>query len=100
MKVSDQTNQFHVAGLPAESIIEVAAIIEVTAIVRIAVGLHTTLRGSTPILDANKVILDESPIPGILPTCIHLEDVPAGLNFCPDPIGGANPILTAKPDPD
>ena len=100
MKVSDQTDLSHVAGLLAESVIEAAAIIEVAAIVRMAVGLHTALRGATPILDADKATLDEGPIPGILPTHVHPEDVPAGPNHHPDPIGGTDPILAAKPDPD
>ena len=100
MKVSDQTNLSHVAGLPVESIIEAAAIIEVTAIIRMAVGLHTAPRGATPILDANKVILNEDPIPGILPTHICPGDVFTGPDLHPDPIGGADPILAAEPDPD
>ena len=100
MKVSDQTSLSHTAGLPAESIIKVAAIIEVTAIIRMAIGLHTAPRGVTPILDTDKVILNEDPIPGILPTCFHPGDVFAGPDLHQDPIGGADPILTAKPDPD
>ena len=94
MKVSDQTNLSHMAGLPAESVIKV------TAIVRMAIGLHTSPRGATPILDANAVILNEGPIPGILPTHIHPRDILAGLNPHPDPVGDADPILTAEPDPD
>ena len=100
MKVSDQTDLSHMAGLPAESIIKVAAIIEVTAAIRMAIGLHTALRGATPILDADEVILDDGPIPGILPTRVCPGDVPAGLDLHPDSMGGADPILTAKPDPD
>ena len=78
MKVSDQTDLSCMAGLPAESVIEVAAIIKATAVIRMAVGLHTTQRGATPILDADKVILNEGPIPGILPTRIHPGDIPVG----------------------
>ena len=100
MKVSDQTNLSHVAGLPAESIIKVAAIIEATAIIRMAISLHTTPGGATLVLDADEVILNEGPIPGILPTCIHPGDVLTDPDLCPDPIGGADPILAAKPDPD
>ena len=88
------------ADLPAESIIKVATIIKVTAIIRMVVGLHTALRGATPILDADKVILNEGPIPGILPTCVHPGDILTGPDLHPDPVGGADPILTAKPDPD
>ena len=100
MKASNQTDLSHVAGLPAESIIKVAAIIKATAVKGMAIGLHTAPRGATLILDADKVILDEDPIPGVLPTCIHPGDILAGPNLCPDPIGGADPILAAKPDPD
>ena len=64
------------------------------------VGLHTAPRGATPVLDADKVILDEDPIPGVLPTCVHPGDILTGPNLCPDPVGGADPILTAKQDPD
>ena len=88
------------ASLPAEGIIKAAAIIVVTAIEGMTVGLHTTPRGATPILDANEVILDEDPIPGVLPTLIHPEDVLPGLNLHPDLIGGADLILAAKPNPD
>ena len=63
-------------------------------------GLYTAPRGATPILDANEVILNEDPIPGVLPTLIHREGVLAGLDLCPDPIGGTDPILTAEPNPD
>ena len=100
MKVSDQTNLSYVASLPAEGIIEAAAIIEVTAIEGMTVGLHTATRGATPILDADKVILDEDPIPGVLPTLIHPRDVLAGLDLLPDPIEGADLILIAEPNPD
>ena len=100
MKVSDQTDLSHVASLPAESIIEVTAIIEATAIEGVTVGLHTVPRGATLILDVDKVILNKDPIPGVLPTCVCLGDVLAGPDLCPDPVGGADPILTAKPDPD
>ena len=100
MKVSNQTNLSHVASLPAESVIETAATIKTTAIKGMTVGLHTAPRGATPILDADKVILDEDPISGVLPTHIHPGDVLTGPNHHPDPIGGADPILTAEPDPD
>ena len=65
-----------------------------------AIGLHTAPRGATPILNGDEVILNEGPIPGILPTCIRLGDVLAGPDLHPDPVGGTDPILTAKPDPD
>ena len=103
MQVSDQTNLSHAASLPAVGIIEAAAIIKVAdifnvaAIIKVAaiegmtVGLHTT-----PILDADKVILNKDPIPGILPTLIHPEDILTGLNLCPDPAGGVDLILAAK----
>ena len=100
MKVSNQTDLSHVASLPAEGIIEAAAIIKVTAIEGMTIGLHTTPRGATPILDANKVILNEDPIPGVLPTLVHQRDVLTGLDLCPDPVGGADPIFTPEPDPD
>ena len=100
MKVSDQTDLSHMAGLPAESIIEAAAIIKVEAIIRMAIGLHATPRGATSILDTDEVILDEGPIPGILPTHVCPGDIPTGPDLCPDPIGDADPILAAKPDPD
>ena len=93
MKVSDQTDLSCAAGLPAKSIIEAAAIIEATAIVRMAMGLHTTPRGATPILNANAVILNKGPIPGILPTHIHPGDVAMGLHTTPR---GATPILNAN----
>ena len=64
------------------------------------IGLHTAPRGTTPILDADEVTLDEDPIPGVLPTRIRPGDVLAGPNLCPDPVGGADPILPAEPDPD
>ena len=64
------------------------------------VGLHTTPRGATPILDADRVILDEDPIPGVLPTHVHPGDILTGPDLCPGPVGGADPILTAEPDPD
>ena len=64
------------------------------------VGLHTTPRGATPILDIDEVILDEDPISGVLPTCIHPGDVLAGPDLHPDAIGGTDPILAAEPDPD
>ena len=100
MKVSDQTDLSCAASLSAESIIEAAATIKVTAIEGMAVGLHTTPRGATPILDANGVILKEDPIPGVLPTCIHPGDVLTGPDLDPDPVEGTDPILTAEPDPD
>ena len=100
MKVSDQTNLSHMASLPAKGVIEVAAIIKVTAVEGMTVGLHTTPRGATPILDANEVILNEDPIPGVFPTLIHPGDILAGLNLHPDPIGGADLILTAEQNPD
>ena len=100
MKVSDQTNLSHVASLPAEGVIKAAAIIKVTAVEEMTVGLHTTPRGATPILDADKVILDEDPIPGVLPTLVHPGDILTGLDLHPDPIGGTDLILTAEPNPD
>ena len=100
MKVSDQTDLSHVAGLPAESIIEAAAITEATAIEGMTVGLHTTPRGVTPILDTDKIILNEDPIPGVLPTHVHPEDVLTGPDLHTDPVGGTDPILAAKPEPD
>ena len=93
VKVSDQTNLSHAASLPAEGIIEAAAIEGMT------VGLHTTPGGATPVLDADEVILNEDPIPGVLPTLVH-PDVLAGLNLHPDPVRGADLILTAEPNPD
>ena len=94
------------ASLPAEGIIEAAAIIkaaaiiEVTAIEGMTIGLHTTPRGATPILDADEVILNEDSIPGVLPTFIHPGDILAGVNLHPDPAGGADLILAAGPNPD
>ena len=99
-KVSHQTDLSRVASLPAGGIIEAAAIIEVTAVEGMTVGLHTTPRGATPILDADNVILNKDPIPGVLPTFIHPGDILTGLNLCPNPIGGADLILTAEPNPD
>ena len=89
MKVSDQTNLSHLVSLTAEGVIKAAAI-----------GLHTAPRGATPILDTNKVILHEYPIPGVPPTLIHPGNILAGLNLHPDPVGGADLIFTAKPNPD
>ena len=100
MKVSDQTDLSHTASLPAEGIIEAAAIIKVTAIEGMTIVLHTTARGATPILDADEVILDEDPIPRVLPTLVHPGDILAGPDLWPDSIGGADPILTAEPNPD
>ena len=100
MKVSDQTNLSHMAGLPAESIIEAAVIIKVTVGEGMTIGLHTAPRGATPILDADEVILDEDPIPGVLPTCVCPGDALTGPDLHPNPIGGADPILIAEPDPD
>ena len=71
-----------------------------TAVEGMNIGLHTTPRGATPILDADKVILDEDPIPGVPPTHVCPGDVLTGPNLHPDPVGGANPILTAEQDPD
>ena len=99
MKVSDHTNLSHVASLPAEGIIKAAAIIKVTAIEGMTVGLYTTPRGPTPILVADEVILDEDPIPGVLPTLICPGDILAGLNLHPDSIGGTDLILAAEPNP-
>ena len=87
------------ASLPAEGIIKAEAIIKVTAIEGMTIGLHTTPRGATSILDANKVILNEDSIPGVLPTLVSPGDVLAGLDLHPDPIGGADLILTAEPNP-
>ena len=100
MKVSNQTDLSHVASLPAEGIIKAAAIIVVTAIEGMTIGLHTTPRGATPILDADEVILNKDPIPVVLPTLVCPGDILTGLNLHPDPIGGADLILTAEPNPD
>ena len=100
MKVSNHTNLSHVASLPAKGIIKAAAIIKVTAIEGMTIGLHTTPRGATPILDADKVILNEDPIPGVLPTLVHPGDILTGLDLHPDPVGGADLILVAEPNPD
>ena len=100
MKVSDQTNLCHVTSLPAEGFIKAAAFIKVTAVEGMTVGLHTAPRGATPILDADKVIPDEDPIPGVLPTHVHPGDILAGPDLCPDPVVGTDPILTAEPDSD
>ena len=64
------------------------------------IGLHTAPRGATPILDTDKVILNEDPILGVLPTLVHPGDILTGLDLCPDPVGGTDPIFTAEPDPD
>ena len=93
MKVSDQTDLSQTASLPAEGVIKAAAIIEVTTLEGMTIGLHTTPRGTTPVLDTNKVILNEDPIPGVLTTLVHPGDILAGLNLCPDPIGGADLFL-------
>ena len=45
------------------------------------------------------VILNEDPIPGVLPTLVHQGDVLAGLDLHPDPIGGTDLILAAEPNP-
>ena len=87
------------ASLPAEGIIEAAAITEVTAIEGMTVGLCTAPRGTSPILDADEVILDEDPIPGVLPTLIHLGGILTGHDPRPVPIGGTDPIIATKPDP-
>ena len=100
MKVSDQIDLSCAASLPAEGIIEAAANIEVTAIEGMTVGLHTTPRGATLILNADEVILDEDPIPGVLPTLFHPGDVLTGLNLHPDPLRGADLVLAAEPNPD
>ena len=100
MRVSDRTDLSHVASLPAEGIMEAAAIIKATAIEGMTVGFCTTPRGATLVLDADEVILDEDPIPGVLPTLVHPGDILTGHDLCPDPVGGADPILTAEPDPD
>ena len=47
-----------------------------------------------------KSILNEDPIPAVLPTLVHPGDILAGLNLHPDPVGGADLILAAKPNPD
>ena len=99
MKVSDQTDLSHVASVPAEGIIEAAAI-KVTAIEGMTIGLHTTPRGATPVQDPDEVILNEDPIPGVLPTIIHPGDILAGLDLHLDPVGGTDLILAAKPNPD
>ena len=99
-KCSQKSTKSHQEVLKPESVIKAAATIEVTAVEGMTVGLHTTPRGATPILDADKVILDEDPIPGVLPTHVCPGDVLTGPNLHPDPVGGANPILTAEPDPD
>ena len=100
MKVSDQTDLSNTASFPAEGIIEAAAIIIVTAIEGMTISLHTSPRGATPILDADEVILNEDPIPGFLPTLVCPRDILAGLNLHPDPVGGGDLILAAKPNPD
>ena len=100
MKVSDQTNLSHTASLPAEGVIEAEAIIEVTAVEGMTICLQTAPRGATSILDADEVILDKDPIQGVLPTLVHPGDLLTGLNLHPDPIGCADPILTAEPNPD
>ena len=100
MKVSNQTDLSHVASLPAEDGIKTATIIKVTAVEGMTVGLHTAPRGAIPILDAYEVILNEDPIPGVLSTLVHLGGILAGLDLHPDPVGGADPILAAEPDPD
>ena len=64
------------------------------------VGLRTAPRGATPMLDADEVILNRDPIPGVLPTLIHPGDILTGPDLHPDPIGGTNPILAPEPDPD
>ena len=64
------------------------------------IGLHTIPGGATPILDANRVILDEGSISEALPALIHPGDIPTGLNLCPDPVGGVDLILTARPNLD
>ena len=96
-RVSDQTNLSHVARLQVVGIIRVAAIIEVAAIIKAAatvkvvciggmtIGLHTIPEGATPILDANRVILDEDPIPEVLLTLVHPGDVLTGPDLHPDP---------------
>ena len=55
---------------------------------------------ATPVLDANGVILDEDPIPEVLPTLIHPGDILAGPDLHPGPTEGADLILTARPSPD
>ena len=99
MKVSNQTNLSHTASLQA-GVIKAASIIEAVAIEGMTVGLHTTPRGATPILDTDKVILDEDPIPGVLPTLVHPGDTLTGLNLCSDPVRGTDLILAAEPNPD
>ena len=49
------------------------------------IGLNTIPRGATPILDANRVILNEDPIPEVLPTLIHSGNVLTGPDLHPDP---------------
>ena len=88
------------ASLPEEGIIKAAATIKVTAIEGMTMDLHTTPRGATPILDADEVILNEDPIPGVLPTLVHPGGILTGLDLHPDPIGGTDPIPAAKPNPD
>ena len=89
-----KTDLSHATSLPAEGTIKAAAVEGMT------VGLYTTPGGATPILDADEVILDEDPIPGVLLTLICLGDILTGLNLHPDPIRGTDLILTAKPNPD
>ena len=106
MQVSNQTGQPHVARLPAVGIIEVEAIIEVAAIIKVAatgwmtISLDTVPSGATPIWDANEIILDEGPIPGILLTLIHPGSIPTSLVLHSDPAEGADLILTAGQSPD
>ena len=94
MKVSDQTDLSHAASLPAEGVIKAATIEGMT------VDLHTAPGGATPILDTDEVILNEDPIPRVLPTLVHPGDILAGLNLHPDPVRDTDLILTAEPNPD
>ena len=54
------------------------------------IGLDTIPGGGTPVLDTNGVILNEDPIPEVLPTLIHPGNILTGPDFCPDPAEGAD----------
>ena len=62
--------------------------------------LHTIPSRATPILDANRVILDEGTIPEVLLTLIHPGNALAGPILNPEHAEGADLILAARPSPD
>ena len=99
MGVSNQTCQPHMAHLPAVGIIKAVVIIKVAVAGRMTISLNTIPSRATPILDANRVILDEGPIPEVLLTLIHPGDVLAGPVLHPDLAEGTDLILTARPSP-